>query len=85
MIRFKRIRLVVTSRQKQRNETCVDLIGLGPAEGGSFAESCDKDGVDFHERVIVLFKEDLEIDSIMSCGFKSYPFFLGQDLKFSGH
>jgi hypothetical protein len=56
----------------------VDLIGLGSSEGGSFGEPGDKDRVDFHEGEIIFFKEYLEIGTIMSCSFKSYPFFLGR-------
>ena len=56
----------------------VNLISLSSSEGGSFGEPGDKDWVEFHEGEVIVFKENLEIGTIMSCSFKSYPFFLGR-------
>ena len=56
----------------------VNLISLSSSEGGSFGEPGDKNWVEFHEGEVIVFKENLEIGTIMSCSFKSYPFFLGR-------
>jgi hypothetical protein len=78
MVRFYWIRLIVNSRQIKGNEMSVNLISLSSSEGGSFGEPGDKNWVEFHEGEVIVFKENLEIGTIMSCSFKSYPFFLGR-------